>query len=66
MNAVIEVNELQKRRVVQKLKDHLGGLRGKTVALLGLSFKPDTDDMREAPSIVLASRLQAEGRPWKA
>ena len=61
VNAVIEVNELQKRRVVQKLKDHLGGLRGKTVALLGLSFKPDTDDMREAPSIVLASRLQAEG-----
>jgi UDPglucose 6-dehydrogenase len=61
VNAVIEVNELQKRRVVQKLKDHLGSLRGKTVALLGLAFKPNTDDMREAPSIVLASRLQAEG-----
>jgi UDPglucose 6-dehydrogenase len=61
VNAVIEVNELQKRRVVQKLKDHLGSLRGKKIALLGLSFKPDTDDMREAPSIVLASRLQAEG-----
>jgi UDPglucose 6-dehydrogenase len=67
VNAVIEVNELQKRRVVQKLKDHLGPLRGKTVALLGLAFKPNTDDMREAPSIVLASRLQAEGadvRGW--
>jgi UDPglucose 6-dehydrogenase len=67
VNAVIEVNELQKRRVVQKLKDHLGSLRGKTIALLGLAFKPNTDDMREAPSIVLASRLQAEGadvRGW--
>ena len=69
VNAVIEVNELQKRRVVQKLKDHLGSLRGKTIALLGLAFKPDTDDMREAPSLVLAARLQAEGaevRGWDA
>ncbi len=66
--AVIEVNELQKRRVIGKLKRHLGPtLRGKTVALLGLAFKPETDDMREAPSIVLASRLLAEGvdvRAW--
>ena len=65
--AVIEVNELQKRRVIGKLKRHLGDLHGKTVALLGLSYKPDTDDMREAPSIVLASRLLAEGatvRGW--
>jgi UDPglucose 6-dehydrogenase len=65
--AVIEVNELQKRRVIGKLKRHLGSLRGKKVALLGLAFKPDTDDMREAPSIVLASRLLAEGaevRGW--
>jgi UDPglucose 6-dehydrogenase len=65
--AVIEVNELQKRRVIGKLKRHLGSLRGTTVALLGLAFKPDTDDMREAPSIVLASRLLAEGahvRAW--
>ena len=67
MNAVIEVNELQKRRVVQKLQRHLGRLRGKRVALLGLAFKPNTDDMREAPSLVLASRLIAEGaevRGW--
>ncbi len=61
MNAVIEVNELQKRRVLQKLERHLGKLRGKRIALLGLAFKPNTDDMREAPSLVLASRLLAEG-----
>ncbi len=59
--AVIEVNELQKRRIVQKLQRHLGRLRGKTVALLGLAFKPNTDDTRDAPSLVLASRLLAEG-----
>jgi UDPglucose 6-dehydrogenase len=59
--AVIEVNELQKRRVVAKLEKHLGRLRGKKVALLGLAFKPGTDDMREAPSLVLAARLAAEG-----
>jgi len=61
LNAVIEVNELQKRRVVAKLQKHLGKLRGKRIALLGLAFKPHTDDMREAPSLVLASRLLAEG-----
>jgi UDPglucose 6-dehydrogenase len=64
---VIEVNELQKRRVVGKLEKHLGTLRGKTIALLGLAFKPNTNDMREASSLVLASRLLAEGaqvRGW--
>jgi UDPglucose 6-dehydrogenase len=61
------VNELQKRRVVGKLKKHLGSLRGKTIAVLGLAFKPNTDDLREAPSLVLASQLLAEGvdvRAW--
>ena len=65
--AVIEVNELQKRRVIAKLEKHLGKLRGKTIAVLGLAFKPDTDDLREAPSLVIASRLLAEGahvRTW--
>ena len=66
LNAVIEVNELQKRRVIGKLQQHLGGLRGKTVALLGLAFKPNTDDMREAPSLVLAGRLVAEGAEVRA
>jgi len=61
LNAVLEVNALQKRRVVNKLKQRLGGLRGKKVALLGLTFKPHTDDLREASSIVLAARLQGEG-----
>jgi UDPglucose 6-dehydrogenase len=61
LNAVIEVNELQKRRVIGKLQDLLGGLRGKRIALLGLAFKPNTDDTREAPAFVLAGRLTAEG-----
>jgi len=62
LTAVIEVNELQKRRVIGKLKRLLGPeLRGKHIALLGLAFKPNTDDVREASSIVLAGRLLAEG-----
>jgi UDPglucose 6-dehydrogenase len=67
LNAVIEVNELQKRRLIGKLQRHLGRLRGRRVALLGVSFKPHTDDTREAPSLVIASRLMAEGarvRVW--
>src|SRR5579862_81382 len=66
LHAVWEVNELQKRRVVQKLQKHLGSLRGKTVALLGLAFKPNTDDMREAPSRVIAYRLISEGAEVRA
>jgi UDPglucose 6-dehydrogenase len=65
LNAVIEVNELQKRRVVTKLQKHLGSLRGKCVALLGLAFKAGTDDLRDAPSLVIASRLLAEGADLK-
>jgi UDPglucose 6-dehydrogenase len=61
LNAVIEVNELQKRRVIGKLTEMLGSLRGTRVALLGLAFKPNTDDTREAPAFVLAGRLLAEG-----
>jgi len=66
LNAVIEVNELQMRRVVQKLQQRLGSLRGRTIALLGLAFKPNTDDMREAPSRVIAYRLLAEGAEVRA
>src|SRR4051795_7526205 len=61
LNSVIEVNELQKRRVMGKLEKHLGSLIGKRVGLLGLAFKPNTDDMREATSLVLSARLQAAG-----
>ncbi|MFL5843912.1 MAG: UDP-glucose dehydrogenase family protein [Solirubrobacteraceae bacterium] len=61
LNAVIEVNELQKRRVIGKLNKHLGELIGRKIALLGLAFKPNTDDMREASSLVLSARLQAAG-----
>ena len=61
LTAVIEVNELQKRRVIGKLHKHLGGLVGMRVALLGLAFKPNTDDMREASSLVLSARLNADG-----
>lgn len=61
LTSVIEVNELQKRRVVGKLRKHLGSLEGRRIALLGLAFKPDTDDIREASSLVLAARLMGEG-----
>jgi UDPglucose 6-dehydrogenase len=61
VSSVMEVNDLQMRRPVAKVQKHLGTLRGRRVALLGLAFKPNTDDMREAPSIVLAARFVAEG-----
>ena len=66
LNSVIEVNELQKRRVIAKLEKHLGSLVDKEIALLGLAFKPNTDDMREASSLVLSSRLQAAGARVRA
>ena len=62
LNSVIEVNHLQKRRVIGKLKHHLGTLRGRKIALLGLTFKPNTDDLREAASLVLAARLAGRRR----
>jgi UDPglucose 6-dehydrogenase len=66
LTSVIEVNELQKRRVIAKLQKYLGSLIGKTVTLLGLAFKANTDDMREASSLVLAARLQADGAQVRA
>ncbi len=66
LNSVIEVNELQKRRVTNKLEHHLDGLVGKSITMLGVAFKPDTDDMRGASSLVLAARLQAEGAKVRA
>src|SRR3954453_2699251 len=61
LNSVIEVNELQKRRVIAKLEKHLGSLVDKEIGLLGLAFKPNTDDMREASSLVPSARLYAAG-----
>ena len=61
IKAVEERNNRQKQLVIKKLKDHLGNLNGKTVAILGLSFKPKTDDLRDAPSQEIIKRLIGEG-----
>ncbi|MDZ4059298.1 MAG: UDP-glucose/GDP-mannose dehydrogenase family protein, partial [Bacteroidales bacterium] len=62
VQAVEDVNEKQKEVVYHKLKNAFNGdLKGKTIAVWGLSFKPDTDDMREAPSIVVIEKLLADG-----
>jgi len=61
LRAVMDINADQRRDVIAKLKGILGELRGKTVGLLGLAFKPNTDDMREAPSIELAQMLLSKG-----
>ena len=66
LTAVIEVNELQKRRTISKLQKHLGPLAGKEIALLGVAFKPNTDDVREATSLVMAGRLAGEGANVRA
>lgn len=66
LDAVESVNETQKLSVIPKLKKQLGDLKGKKIALWGLSFKPDTDDMREAPAITLIKELQKEGASIRA
>ncbi|MBU1205856.1 MAG: UDP-glucose/GDP-mannose dehydrogenase family protein [Proteobacteria bacterium] len=64
--SVMKVNEKQKERMVAKVKEAVGNLKGKTIAVLGLSFKPNTDDLREAPSLKIISSLQKEGAKIKA
>ena len=59
--AAARVNARQRLLMVEKIRETLGGLKGKTVALLGLSFKPNTNDLREAPALTIAERLLAEG-----
>jgi UDPglucose 6-dehydrogenase len=66
LDSVITVNREQPKRVVAKLQARLGDLRGKRIALLGLAFKPNTNDMRDAPSIVLAALLRSEGAEVRA
>jgi UDPglucose 6-dehydrogenase len=57
VGAAVQVNEKQKKHMVQKIRDAVGVLKGKTVAILGLSFKPNTDDIRDAPSIAVIRYL---------
>ena len=67
VEAVAAVNDARKRAMARKVAVALGGeLRGKTVAILGLTFKPNTDDMREAPSIPLITALQDMGAKIRA
>ncbi|ADU96422.1 nucleotide sugar dehydrogenase [Thermovibrio ammonificans HB-1] len=66
LESVIEVNERQKLRPVEKLLKHIPDLEGRTVAVWGLAFKPETDDMREAPSIPIIRELLARGATVKA
>lgn len=66
LKAVENVNHQQKTVLYQKIKAHFGDLKGRTIALWGLSFKPNTDDMREAPSRVLMEALWEEGVTVKA
>jgi UDPglucose 6-dehydrogenase len=61
LRAVMDINADQRREVIAKLKTVLGDLHGKTVALLGLAFKPNTDDMRDAPSAEIANMLLSKG-----
>jgi UDPglucose 6-dehydrogenase len=66
LEAVLGVNDIRKRPMARKVSNAVGSLRGKTVAVLGLTFKPDTDDMREAPSIPLVTGLLDMGAKVRA
>jgi UDPglucose 6-dehydrogenase len=66
VGAVVEVNEARKTKMAEKVEKAFGGVAGKTVAILGLTFKPNTDDMRDAPSLVIVPHLEAKGARVRA
>jgi UDPglucose 6-dehydrogenase len=66
LESVIEVNEEQKRRMVRKIKEKVGDIQGKIIGILGLSFKPNTNDIRESSSIAIIQDLLAIGAKVKA
>lgn len=66
VEAVVAVNDARKSAMARKIEAAFGGVRGKTIAVLGLTFKPNTDDMRDAPSLVIVPALQSEGATVRA
>ncbi|MEZ5064382.1 MAG: UDP-glucose/GDP-mannose dehydrogenase family protein [bacterium] len=66
LEAVLEVNRLQQQRMVEKVKSLLGSVSGKTIAILGITFKPNTDDVRDAPSLTIIPELQRAGATIRA
>src|SRR5215475_5432846 len=66
VEAVLAVNEARKLAMAKKVEDAFGGVKGKTIAVLGLTFKPNTDDMRDAPSLVIVPYLQKAGATLRA
>jgi UDPglucose 6-dehydrogenase len=66
VDAVVKVNANRKVRMARKIEQAFGGVEGKTVAILGLTFKPNTDDMRDAPSLVIVPHLQRSGARIRA
>ncbi|MBN2148238.1 MAG: UDP-glucose/GDP-mannose dehydrogenase family protein [Anaerolineales bacterium] len=66
LNAVMEINDDRRQTAVVRIKEMVGDLKGKVIGLLGLSFKPNTDDIRDAPAITIAQLLQAEGAHVRA
>jgi len=66
LRAVMEINHDQRRQVIGKLRDALGSLRERIIGIMGLAFKPNTDDIREAPSLDIIHLLQSEGAFIKA
>jgi UDPglucose 6-dehydrogenase len=66
VDAVIRANEGQKEHMVRKIRQAMGTLKGKTIGILGISFKPNTDDVRDAPAISIIRKLLREGARVRA